>query len=146
MAGSAARGRGAVKGISESKMMRVLVVDDSSAIRAYVRAALEDDADTEVVEAASGFDALRALARGAFDLCVVDINMPNINGLELISFIRQSEAHRETPILAISTEGAERDRQRAISLGASAFIVKPFTADDITAAVRTWVGGAKEPR
>jgi two-component system chemotaxis response regulator CheY len=126
-------------------MVCVLVVDDSSAIRAYVRAALEDDAETEVVEAASGFDALRALARGNFDLCVVDINMPNINGLELISFIRQSEAHRQTPLLVISTEGSERDRQRAISLGASAFIVKPFAAEDIAAAVRTWVG-AKEPR
>lgn len=116
-------------------MKRVLIVDDSSATRAYVRAALEEVSDLEVIEASSGFDALRVLPRERFDLFVVDINMPNINGLELISFIRQSEAHRKTPLLIISTEGAERDRARALSLGADAYLVKPFTADALAQAV-----------
>jgi two-component system chemotaxis response regulator CheY len=119
--------------------MRVLIVDDSSATRAYVRAALEseaDDAGCEVTEAASGFEALRLLPRERFDLLVVDINMPNINGLELISFIRQSEAHRETPLLIISTEATERDRARALTLGANAYLAKPFTADALSEAVR----------
>lgn len=117
--------------------MRALIVDDSSATRAYVRAALEaDDAGVEVVEAESGFDALRVLPRARFDLIVVDINMPNINGLELISFIRQGGAHRDTPLLVISTEAAERDRARALSLGASAYLAKPFTAEALLAAIR----------
>lgn len=118
--------------------MRVLIVDDSSATRAYVRAVLEaDDATVEAVEADSGFEALRMLPRERFELLVVDINMPNINGLELIAFIRQSETHHDTPLLVISTEASERDRARALALGASAYLAKPFAPDVLTALVRT---------
>lgn len=117
-------------------MQRVLIIDDSSATRAYIRAALESEADMEVTEATSGFDALRILPRSRFDLLLVDINMPNINGLELISFIRRSETHRETPLMIISTEASERDRSRAMQLGANAYLAKPFTADALITAVR----------
>ena len=117
-------------------MQRVLIIDDSSATRAYIRAALEAEEDMEVTEATSGFDALRILPRSRFDLLLVDINMPNINGLELISFIRRSETHRETPLMIISTEASERDRSRAMQLGANAYLAKPFTADALLTAVR----------
>jgi two-component system chemotaxis response regulator CheY len=117
-------------------MQRVLIIDDSSATRAYIRAALESDTDLEVTEATSGFDALRILPRSRFDLLLVDINMPNINGLELISFIRRSETHRETPLMIISTEASERDRARAMELGANAYLAKPFTADGLIEAIR----------
>lgn len=117
-------------------MQRVLIIDDSSATRAYIRAALEAEDDMEVMEATSGFDALRILPRSRFDLLLVDINMPNINGLELISFIRRSETHRETPLMIISTEASERDRSRAFQLGANAYLAKPFTADALLTAVR----------
>lgn len=116
-------------------MQRVLIIDDSSATRAYVRAALEELADMQVSEATSGFDALRILPRERFDLLLVDINMPNINGLELISFIRRSETHRDTPLLIISTEASERDRARAMSLGANGYLAKPFTAEALAEAV-----------
>lgn len=121
---------------TKGDMQRVLIIDDSSATRAYMRAALEAEADMEVTEATSGFDALRILPRSRFDLLLVDINMPNINGLELISFIRRSETHRETPLMIISTEASERDRSRAMQLGANAYLAKPFTADALIAAVR----------
>lgn len=91
----------------------------------------------QVSEAASGFDALRILPRERFDLLLVDINMPNINGLELISFIRRSETHRETPLLIISTEASERDRARAMTLGANGYLAKPFTAEALAEAVRS---------
>lgn len=117
-------------------MQRVLIIDDSSATRAYIRAALEAETELDVTEASSGFDALRILPRSQFDLLLVDINMPNINGLELISFIRRSETHRETPLMIISTEASERDRQRAMELGANAYLAKPFTAEALIAAVR----------
>lgn len=118
-------------------MSRVLIIDDSSATRAYVRAALEEMADMQVTEAASGFDALRILPRERFDLLLVDINMPNINGLELISFIRRSETHRDTPLLIISTEASERDRARAMTLGANGYLPKPFTAEALAEAVKS---------
>lgn len=121
---------------TKGDMQRVLIIDDSSATRAYIRAALEAETDMEVTEANSGFDALRILPRTRFDLLLVDINMPNINGLELISFIRRSETHRETPLMIISTEASERDRSRAMQLGANAYLAKPFTADALLTAVR----------
>jgi len=83
----------------------------------------------DVVEASSGFEALRLLPRGPYDLVVTDINMPDINGLELISFIRKSEAHKATPVLIISTQSSERDRARGLSLGANGYLIKPFSQE-----------------
>ncbi|MCA9580531.1 MAG: response regulator [Myxococcales bacterium] len=109
---------------------RILVVEDSSAMRAYVRAALEEQGD-EVHEAASGFEALRLLPREAFDVVIVDVNMPDINGLELVSFMRRSEAHKSTPLLIISTEATAKDRERGLSLGANAYLAKPFLPEQL---------------
>lgn len=119
---------------------RILVVEDSSAMRAYVRAALEDAGVVrELMEASSGFEALRVLPRESFDLAIVDINMPDVNGLELIRFMRGSDTHRATPLLVISSEASERDRERGLSLGANAYLAKPFTADALVEAVRALV-------
>src|SRR3954469_14441421 len=101
-------------------------------MRAFVRAALEafhGVGDMDIVEAESGFDALRLLPRGPYDLVITDINMPDINGLELISFIRKSDQHRSTPVLIISTQSSERDRERGMALGANAYLIKPFTPE-----------------
>jgi two-component system chemotaxis response regulator CheY len=102
-------------------------------MRTFVRTALESEpsklGELEVVEAASGFDALRLLPRGPYDLVITDINMPDINGLELVQFIRRSEQHRATPIVLISTQSSERDRQRGLTLGANAYLTKPFTQE-----------------
>lgn len=119
-------------------MTRVLIVDDSSAVRAYVRAALEAAAelDAEVEEAINGFEALRVLPRESFDLLILDINMPNIHGLELISMLRRSERYTTTPVLVISTEASERDMQRALELGANAFLAKPFDAQALLVEVQ----------
>ena len=70
---------------------------------------------------------LRLLPRGPYDLVITDINMPDINGLELISFIRKSESHKATPVLIISTQSSERDRARGLSLGANGYLIKPFS-------------------
>jgi len=120
-------------------MLRVLIVEDSTSMRAFVRAALTgapELGELEVAEAQNGFDALRLLPRGAWDLVITDINMPDINGLELISFIKKSEAHKATPILIISTASAERDRERGLLLGASGYLVKPFSAEALLTQVR----------
>jgi len=120
-------------------MRRVLVVEDSSSARALVRAMLEDAAfaeplgGCEVVEATSGFDAMRLLPRGPYDLIITDINMADINGLELIHFIRKSEHHRGTPLVIISTLAAERDVERGLALGANAYIPKPFSPEQLRA-------------
>lgn len=132
-------------------MPRILIVEDSFSMRTFVRAALEaapvtPGEEVEFVEASGGFEALRLLPRGPYDLVVTDINMPDINGLELIQFIRSNEHHRTTPILLISTQASERDRVRGLSLGADGYLAKPFTADDlrerVAAALASRRGGA----
>ena len=108
--------------------IRVLVVDDSPTIRGFVVAALESEG-YEVVTAKSGFDALKILPKDSrFNLIVTDVNMPDINGLELVKYVRSSEAHKHIPLIIISTDGREFDRERGMKLGASAYLVKPFTA------------------
>jgi two-component system chemotaxis response regulator CheY len=131
-------------------MPRILVVEDSFSMRSFVRTTLESEAaglaEIEVVEAQSGFDALRLLPRGPYDLVITDINMPDINGLELISFIRKSEQHRATPILIISTQGSERDRERGMSLGADAYIIKPFTPETLLQEASKQLARARAPK
>jgi two-component system chemotaxis response regulator CheY len=113
-------------------MRRILVVEDSGSTRAFVRAVLEDVtfADgyggIEVTEASCGFDAMRLLPRGHFDLIVTDIN-----GLELIHFIRKSEHHRDVPLVIISTQTTKADVDRGLALGANAFVPKPFTPEQL---------------
>tara|TARA_B100001750_G_scaffold229282_1_gene224515 strand:- start:4652 stop:5041 length:390 start_codon:yes stop_codon:yes gene_type:complete len=119
---------------------RVLVVEDSSAMRAFVRAALEEELEAEVIEAESGLHALSRLPGEAFDLVIVDVNMPDLNGLELVSFVRKQDRHRSTPILLISTESAARDREKGLALGANGFLSKPFTPDELCERARSLIG------
>jgi two-component system chemotaxis response regulator CheY len=100
-----------------------------------VRAILEDPAFSgavgavEITEAQSGFDAMRLLPRARYDLIITDINMPDVNGLELIHFIRKSENYRTTPLLIISTQATERDVERGKKLGADAYVPKSFSPE-----------------
>jgi two-component system chemotaxis response regulator CheY len=116
---------------------RVLVVEDSASTRAFVRAVLEGAAFSqrfgavEVTEAKSGFEAMRMLPRGPYDLIITDINMGDINGLELIAFVRRSAHHKSTPLVIISTQSTERDIERGLALGADRFVAKPFAAEQL---------------
>jgi two-component system, chemotaxis family, chemotaxis protein CheY len=128
-------------------MRRVLIVEDSVSTRAFVRAVLEDNqfakglGGCEVVEATCGFDAMRLLPRGPYDLIVTDINMTDINGLELIRFIRKSAHHAETPLVVISTLRAEHDADRALALGANVYLPKPFTPEQLRDTVMKLLAG-----
>ncbi len=105
-------------------------------MRTFVRTVLEQGPEeVEVQEATSGFDALRLLPRGSYGLVITDINMPDINGLELLRFVRQGPQHRDTAVLVISTMSSERDRERALALGADVFLPKPFSPEALRDAV-----------
>jgi len=111
---------------------RILIVEDSPTMRALLNSALEGlEIPVKITEASSGFEALRQLPREPFDLIVTDINMPDINGLELVSFAKSNSAYRSIPLIIVSTEGAEKDRARGIELGADAYLVKPFDAENL---------------
>ncbi|AJE03684.1 response regulator [Geobacter pickeringii] len=107
-------------------MKKILIAEDSATMRSLLVATIESLGGYQVVEAASGFEALRLLPREPVDLIITDINMPDINGLELVSFVRTSDNYRHIPLFIISTEGSERDREKGLSLGANEYLVKPF--------------------
>lgn len=123
-------------------MRKVLVVEDSSAMRGLIASIVEQVDDCEVVEVSSGFDALRQLPRETFSLIITDINMPDINGLELLSFVRKNPAYVKTPVLIVSTESSERDRAKGLALGANAYLTKPFAPEELRASVLRLLGGA----
>lgn len=109
-------------------MKSVLIVEDSGTTRSMLKALVEEAVEVEVVEAATGFEALRHLPSRSFDLVITDINMPDINGLELINFIKKDPRYQSIRLLIVTTEKSEGDKQRGMSLGADAYITKPFKA------------------
>src|SRR5512133_2535779 len=116
--------------------LHALVVDDSSAMRKQLCYALRRVAGMEIVEAADGADAWRKLTTAVFDIVITDINMPLLDGLKLVALVRAGGPHLHVPLVVITTEGAEADRKRAMSLGASAYLVKPVQANQVVAKVR----------
>jgi two-component system chemotaxis response regulator CheY len=129
----AAQGRGAVH--------RILIVDDSGSMRSLIASTLEEIGQpVKLDEAASGFEALRMLPRTPYDLVVTDINMPDINGLELVSFLKRDERYRAIPLVIVSTEGSDRDRDKGLGLGADAYLVKPFDPQELRTLVADLLG------
>lgn len=119
---------------------KVLIVEDSKVMRELVATTCESLDGVSVVETASGFEALKMLPREQFHLIITDINMPDINGLELINFVKKNPRYRDVPLIIISTESSEQDRQRGLALGAAEYIAKPFSPDALLAVVRRHLG------
>lgn len=113
-----------------------LVVEDSPMMRQLLVFALARIKRLSVTEAEDGVDGLRKLANGKFDLVITDINMPIMDGLKLVKRIRTDDVHKDVPIIIITTEGSTEDRQRALALGANAYITKPIQAPQVIAKVK----------
>jgi two-component system chemotaxis response regulator CheY len=121
-------------------LKNVLIVDDSSAIRTLIRSIVEDIGDTNVFEASTGFEALKTLPTQPIDLALIDINMPDINGLELTNFIKSSEQYKHIPVIIITTEASDDDKKKGLGLGAQAYITKPFKYDELQEIIRENLG------
>jgi two-component system chemotaxis response regulator CheY len=117
-----------------------LVVEDSPMMRQLLVFALSRVKGLKVTEADDGVDGLRKLAAGKFDIILTDINMPIMDGLKLVRRVRSDPTHKDVPIIIISTESAEEDRQRALGLGANAYITKPIQAPQVIAKVKELLG------
>ncbi len=122
-----------------STTRKVLIVEDSGATRELLRAACETLSEVEVHTAVSGFDALKVLPRHRFELIITDINMPDINGLELINFVKKNPHYKDVPLFVVTTEGREQDRDRGLMLGANEYVVKPFEPEAILVLVRQYL-------
>ncbi len=116
---------------------RILIVEDSPTMRQLLVFALRRLACVEIVEAQDGMDGLRKLSSDHFDLALIDINMPVMDGLKLIGLMRSEDSLREVPVVVITTEGAEQDRERALRLGANEYLTKPIQANRVLAVVRS---------
>lgn len=112
-------------------------------MRGLIASVLAQVEGCEVLEVATGFEALRELPRAGVDVIVTDINMPDINGLELLSFVKKSPNLAKIPVLIVTSEGSDRDREKAEALGASGYLTKPFEAEGLVTAVRELL--AKKP-
>jgi two-component system chemotaxis response regulator CheY len=121
---------------SDGVRLNALVVDDSAALRRDLVAALGRIDGMASSEAENGAEAWRKLAGDRYDVVLTDVNMPVLDGLKLVALVRGGGAHREVPIVVVTTEGAEADRRRALALGASAYLVKPVRADEVVETVR----------
>jgi two-component system chemotaxis response regulator CheY len=117
-----------------------LVVEDSPMMRQLLVFALSRVKQLKVTEADDGVDGLRKLAGGKFDIILTDINMPIMDGLKLVKRVRTDAVHKDVPIVVITTESAEEDRQRALLLGANAYITKPIQAPQVIAKVKELLG------
>jgi two-component system chemotaxis response regulator CheY len=106
---------------------RILIVEDSPTMRSLLASSLEElEGPVKITETSSG----------TWDLVVTDINMPDINGLELVSFLKSTRTYRRIPLVIVSTEGSERDRAKGLELGADAYLVKPFEPAQLRETVR----------
>ena len=110
---------------------RILIVEDSPTMRQLLAFALKRLKGVDIVEATDGMDGLRKVTSDHFDVAFIDINMPVMDGLKLISLIRGEQNLESMGICVITTEGAKEDRERAITLGANEYLTKPIQANRV---------------
>ena len=107
-------------------MRKILIVDDSPTIRRMVTASLQSLEDLGFVEAGNGLDAIEIMARESPSLMVLDLNMPDMHGLEVLRFVRAQNRYRELPIIVLTTKYDPETRKAALDGGASCYLTKPF--------------------
>lgn len=117
-------------------MKQVLVVDDSATMRRMVMASLHRVKELAFQEAANGLEAIERLALGPIDLMILDLNMPDMHGLEVVKFVRTHQSYREIPIIILTTRGDEESRGEAMRSGATMYLTKPFTPEGLAQQVR----------
>jgi two-component system chemotaxis response regulator CheY len=116
-------------------LSQILVVDDSKVMRDMVVACLRGLASATFTQAASGLEAIERLSLGHFDAAVLDLNMPDISGIEVLEFVRAQDRLKSLPIIVVTTRGDDDSRAQALAAGASDYMTKPFTPEAIVAAV-----------
>jgi two-component system chemotaxis response regulator CheY len=124
-------------------MAEILVVDDSKVMREMLIACLRGQSEFTFTQAASGLEAIEQLSLKPFSLLLLDLNMPDIGGVEVVEFVRSQDQLREIPIIIVTTRGDDASRERALAAGASRYLTKPFSPDVIQAEVSSILGHSK---
>lgn len=113
-----------------------LVVEDSPTMRQLISFSLKRIQNSNIVEASDGVDALKKLSEKKFHLIIADINMPMMDGLKLLGILRKDPNYSTIPVIIVTTEGAEADRDKGMKLGANAYLSKPIQTNDLVKAVK----------
>lgn len=121
-------------------MPNILVVEDSPTMRQLITFAMKRIPNSRVIEATDGVDALKKLSSEKVDLILADINMPVMDGLKLVSLVRSNSSFEKIPIIIITTEGAKEDRERALAIGANAYLSKPIQTQELIKIVNSFIG------
>lgn len=121
-------------------MPSILVVEDSPTMRQLITFAMKRIANTKVIEATDGVDALKKLSSEKVDLILADINMPVMDGLKLVSLVKNNQSYKNIPVIIITTEGAREDKERAMAIGANAYLAKPIQTQELIKLVTTFLG------
>ncbi len=120
-------------------MAKILAVDDSASMRQMVGFTLKG-AGHDVIEAADGVEALKLAQSNQVDLVLTDVNMPNMDGITLIKELRKLASYKFTPILTLTTESSSEKKTEGKSAGATGWIVKPFSPDQLLATIKKVLG------
>lgn len=120
-------------------MPNILIVEDSPTMRQLLSFAMKRIPNATIIEAADGVDALKKMSSAKIDLILADINMPVMDGLKLVSLVRGNPVYKSIPIIMITTEGAAEDRNRALSIGANAYLTKPIQTHELLKLVNTYL-------
>lgn len=120
-------------------MPSILVVEDSPTMRQLITFAMKRIANTKVIEATDGVDALKKLSSEKVDLILADINMPVMDGLKLVSLVKNNQSYKDIPIIIITTEGAREDKERAMAIGANAYLAKPIQTQELIKLVNSFI-------
>lgn len=120
-------------------MPTILVVEDSPTMRQLIGFAMKRVQNSKVIEATDGVDALKKLSQEKVDLILADINMPVMDGLKLLSLLRSNPSYKDIPVIIITTEGAEEDRKKALSIGANAYLAKPIQTQELIRLVNEFI-------
>jgi two-component system, chemotaxis family, chemotaxis protein CheY len=123
-------------------MPKILIVDDSVTIRKMVRASLRALDDVEFVEAGNGLEAIEQIALGPISFIVLDLNMPDMHGVDVLKFLRRHPGYRDVPVVVLTTRGDESSRETALAAGATQYLTKPFAPEVLLSAARELLSGA----
>ena len=126
-------------------MPKILIVDDSPTIRKMVRASLRGLESFDFVEACNGLEAIEQVALGAVSLMILDLNMPDMHGVDVLKFIRRHPSSREVPVVVLTTRGDDSSRDAAIAAGATQYMTKPFVPQTLLSAARQLLGTSGSP-
>jgi two-component system chemotaxis response regulator CheY len=123
-------------------MRTILVVDDSPTMRRMIMASLRELSDIGFDQAASGLEAIERLSLSPVDLVVLDLNMPDVHGLEVLRFVRSHERFGALPVVVLTTRGDDESRQSALREGATKYLTKPFTPAALASEIGTLLDAA----